>query len=154
MSFINDLNCLDLDSKKLDDFSNNERLRDAPFNEASLNWTKLQSVPNSPVALSPINPPPQKMMPPSIHFEVEELKSKLRESEQRYESLSVEQRSSYLDNELLDKIQKEKEQLELRCEKLEKDLDDCVQQLNELETSQQRCTVLENQLSSHQKLVN
>ena len=93
-------------------------------------------------------------MLPSIHFEVEELKSKLRESEQRFESLSVEQRSSYLDNELLDKIQKEKEQLELRCEKLEKDLDDCVQQLNELETSQQRCTVLENQLSSHQKLVN
>lgn len=137
----------------MDDFSNNERLRDAPFNEPSLNWTKLQSVQDSPVALSPINPP-QKMIPPSIHFEVEELKSKLKKSEELCESLSMENRNSYLDNELLDKIQKEKEQLELRCDNLEKDLGDCFQQLQDLETTEQRCAVLENQLSNHQKLVN
>ena len=141
------------ETRKLDDFSNNERLRDAPFNEASLNWTKLQSVQDSPVALSPINPPPQKIMAPPIHFEVEELKSKLKVSQQRCESLTMEQRSSYLDSELLDTVQKEKELLELRCGNLEKDLGDCVQQLKELETTRQRCAILDNQLSTHQKMV-
>jgi len=163
-------------NRKLHDFSNHERLRDAPPNDPSFNWTKFQSVQNSPEALSPINPPNQiKEMPESILFEVTELKSKLLKSEQRCESLQDEltcntnrltQLESIEHNENLDKITKDKEQLISRCHLLEKDLDISNQQLKEFENLKlnhetlerefdlnvQKLTQLHNQLSNYEKL--
>jgi chromosome segregation ATPase len=159
-----------------DDFSQNsvERLRDAPHQDGSMTWSKLGAQ-NSPVPLSPIyqhhmqhqNPPAAQFKhQETIHaltLELGELKEKLKNSERERQVLedeaacnasrlaqleSLELRNAALDD-MIDEAERQKDEYQARCTRLEKDWEDCQNKLQELEIARERCVALEKELNQH-----
>lgn len=157
-----------------DDFSRSsvERLRDAPQQDGSMTWSKLGAQ-NSPVPLSPIYQPQHQNHSAAqlkhqetiqiLTLELDELREKQRNSERERQVLedeaasnasrlaqleSLEHRNAALDN-IVDEAERQKDEYQVRCTRLEKEWEACQNKLQELENVQERCVALEKELNRH-----
>ncbi len=156
-------------SRRHTDFSQSssiEKLRDDPHRgDGSMMWSRLQ-VHQSPISISPVYQHRQQKqlteIPYAVNEELEELKSKMKKSEEQRRTLedelasrmanlgSLEQRNSALEN-LLDRTEKEKKELEERCETLEEELKTYQNQATNIDSLEQRNSALESLLDRSEK---